>query len=265
MTLRITLLGTGGSAGVPMLGGPDGKGDWGSCDPTNPRNHRTRAAIAIQAPGGQRLLVDTTPDMRAQLLANAIPRVDAILYTHAHADHITGLDDVRILNRIANRVLQAHGTEATLSEISRRFAYAFKPHEQGRGFYRPALAPCPLTPGEARNIAGLNVQTFRQDHGAVESLGLRIGPFAYSTDVVRLDEAAFATLAGIDTWVLGCFTSGAAHPTHANLATALAWATRVGARRTILTHMGTDMDHAWLSQTLPPGVEPGHDGMVLEV
>ena len=109
--MRVTLLGCGGSAGVPMLGGPDGHGEWGRCDPAEPRNRRTRSSIVIESPTGQRLLVDTSPDMRTQLLDCAIPRIDAILWTHAHADHITGLDDVRILNRIADRPLDAYATE----------------------------------------------------------------------------------------------------------------------------------------------------------
>jgi len=266
--MRVTLLGTGGSAGVPMIGGADGKGDWGQCDPRNPRNRRSRASIVIEASDGQRLLVDTAPDLRTQLLDNAIPRIDAVLFTHAHADHITGIDDVRILNRIAGRPLEAIGTEACLAEIARRFAYAFRPWE-GRGFFRPALTPRPVPLGPVPpgpvTAAGLDLVLFRQDHGMMESLGLRAGAFAYSTDVVRLDDAAFAALRGVETWVVGCFTRGPPHPTHANLETALKWAARVGARRTVLTHMGTDMDHAWLEANLPPGVEPGHDGMVLDV
>src|SRR5205823_12321139 len=114
--MRVILLGTGGSAGVPMIGGPDGSGDWGACDPEEPRNRRTRASIVVESGEGTRLLVDTSPEMRAQLLACQVPQVDAILYTHAHADHITGLDDVRILNRIAGRPLDAFASRATLEE-----------------------------------------------------------------------------------------------------------------------------------------------------
>ena len=124
--MKVTLLGTGGSAGVPMIGGADGSGDWGDCDPMEPRNRRTRSSIVIESQN-QRLLVDTSPDMRSQLLDCRIPGVDAILFTHAHADHITGLDDVRILNRIANRPLPAFATAETLTELTRRFGYAFRP------------------------------------------------------------------------------------------------------------------------------------------
>jgi len=261
--MRVTLLGTGGSAGVPMVGGADGRGDWGKCDPNESRNRRSRASIVIEGEDGQRLLVDTSPDMRAQLLACGIPRVDAVLYTHPHADHITGIDDVRILNRIAGRPLEAFGTEKALEEIASRFRYAFRPWRPP-GFYRPVLEPRPISVADPVRMAGMDVRLFTQDHGMMESLGVRVGGFAYSTDVVRLDDSAFESLAGVDTWVVGCFTSGAPHPTHANLAVALDWAARVGARRTILTHMGTDMDWAWLCANLPAGVEPGYDGMVLE-
>lgn len=260
--MRVVLLGTGASAGVPMIGGADGGGDWGACDPAEPRNRRTRSSIAVTGEGGT-LLVDTGPDMRDQLLACRIPRVDAILFTHAHADHITGLDDVRILNRIAGRPLDAYGTARTLEELARRFDYAFRPWTPPN-FYRPVLVPHTIEPGDTVRAAGLAVQTFDQDHGLMHTLGLRIGSFGYSTDVVRLDDAAFAALAGVDTWVVGCFQRGPAHKTHAHLDLAIDWARRIAARRTVLTHMGTDMDWGWLRAHLPPGIEPGYDGLVLE-
>ena len=258
--IRVTLLGTGGSAGVPMIGGPDGYGDWGACDPAEPRNRRTRTSILVEHAGGA-LLVDTSPDMRTQLLSCGVRRVDAVLFTHAHADHITGLDDVRILNRIAGRPLEAFATAAALDELAQRFDYAFRPW-QPPGFYRPVLVPRPATPGETVNAAGMAVRLFDQDHYTTHSLGLRIGGFGYSTDAVELDDAAFAALAGVDTWVVGCFQR-APHRMHAWLDRALDWAARVGARRTVLTHMGTDLDWAWLQHHLPAGVEPGFDGQTL--
>ena len=193
--MRVILLGTGGSPGVPLIGGPDGRGDWGNCDPTEPRNRRTRASVVVEADDGARLLVDTGPDMRAQLLANAIGQVDAIIYTHAHADHITGIDDVRILNRNLGRPIEAFGLPATLEEIAARFAYAFRP-VSNPGFYRPALEPRVVASGEVVRIAGMEVQVFAQDHGWTTSLGFRTGGFAYSTDVVRLDDAGAAGVAG---------------------------------------------------------------------
>jgi phosphoribosyl 1,2-cyclic phosphate phosphodiesterase len=262
--MRVTLLGTGGSAGVPMIGGVDGSGDWGDCDPAEPRNRRTRSSIVVEAPNKQRLLVDTSPDMRSQLLDCRIPGVDAILYTHAHADHITGIDDVRILNRIANRPLPAFATAETLSEMTLRFGYAFRPWEPPH-FYRPVLEARPVQQGDMVETAGLSVRVFTQNHGRVETLGLRIGDFGYSTDVVALNDEAFGALEGLDTWVVGCFLHKGQHWTHADLNTVLGWVERLGPHRTVLTHMGTEMDWAWMQGNLPPGVEAGYDGMVLDI
>ena len=260
--MRVTLLGCGGSAGVPHIGGADGRGDWGACDPSEPRNRRTRSSIVIER-GGKRLLVDTSPDMRAQLLACGVPGVDAILFTHAHADHILGLDDVRLLNRVAKRPLEAVGTQRTLSDIEGRFDYAFRPWQQSY-FFRPVLVPRAVEPGQTVEIEGISLRLFDQDHGFMHTLGLRCGAFGYSTDAVALDDAAFAALEGVDTWVVGCFQR-TPHKTHAHVDLAVAWAERVGARRTVLTHMGHDLDWAWLRRRLPPGIEPGHDGQVLEI
>jgi phosphoribosyl 1,2-cyclic phosphate phosphodiesterase len=260
--MRVTVLGSGGSAGVPLIGGTDGHGNWGVCDPDEPRNRRSRASIVIDN-GAGRLLVDTSPDMRSQLLACGIAGVDAILFTHAHADHILGLDDVRILNRIAGRPLEAFATQATLAELEHRFDYAFQPW-QPPGFFRPVLEPRQVAPGATIRAGGHQVRVFDQDHGFSRTLGLRIGGFGYSTDAVSLDEAAFSALQGIDTWLVGCFQR-TPHRTHAWVDLVLDWVKRLRPRRTVLTHMGNDMDWAWLTGRLPPGVEPAHDGMVLEI
>lgn len=263
--MQVTLLGTGASAGVPMIGGPDGTGDWGVCDPSEPRNRRTRASIVVQGEaGGPRLLIDTGPELREQLLRCAVPRIDAILYTHAHADHITGVDDVRILNRICGHPMDAFATEATLAELTRRFPYAFRPWDPP-GFYRPVLVGRPVGPWDTVETAGLSIRLFAQDHGYSDTLGLRIGSFGYSTDVVSLDERALAVLDGIDTWVVDCFQRHVRHTTHAHLDVVLAWIARLKPRRTVLTHMGIDMDWAWLRANLPPGIEAGFDGMVLNL
>jgi phosphoribosyl 1,2-cyclic phosphate phosphodiesterase len=260
--MRVTLLGTGGSAGVPMIGGPDGMGDWGVCDPSEPRNRRTRASILIEGPEGV-LLVDTPPEMRVQFLACGVRRIDSIVYTHAHADHITGLDDVRILNRIVDRPIEAYAAGVTLDELEARFGYAFQPW-QPPGFFRPVLLRRQVRPGEAFMAAGLRVTTFDQDHGFSRSLGLRIGDFAYSTDVVDLPDTSLAMLADLDTWVVDCFQQ-TPHRTHAWLDVVLTWVTRLRPRRTVLTHMGPDMDWAWLCNNLPAGIEPGFDGQVIEL
>jgi phosphoribosyl 1,2-cyclic phosphate phosphodiesterase len=260
--VRVTLLGTGGSAGVPMIGGADGRGDWGACNPNEPRNRRSRSSILLQDRGAT-LLVDTSPDMRTQLLAAAVTRVDAILFTHPHADHVTGLDDVRMLNRLADAPLDAFATQDTLSELKRRFEYAFMPWEKPN-FFRPVLTPRVVSAGQTVTAGGIKVGLFEQDHGFITSLGLRVGGFGYSTDAVALDDTAFATLAGVEIWVVGCYQREP-HRTHAWVERALDWVARLRPRRAILTHMGPDLDGAWLRSTLPPGVEPGHDGMVLEL
>ena len=261
--LRVTLLGCGGSGGVPLLGGPDGRGDWGACDPAEPRNRRTRTSALVEDAGGHRLLIDAGPDLRQQLLGCGIATIDAVTFTHAHADHVLGIDELRIVNRLRGAALDAFGSYATLSLLGVRFDYAFRPPTPP-GFYRPALTPRAVAPGETVEMAGLPVQVVRQDHQVMETLGFRIGGFAYSTDVVLLPEESLAALEGLDTWVVGCFQRRP-HPVHANVDRVLEWVARLRPRRTVLTHMGTDMDHATLRALLPPGIEPGHDGMVLEV
>ncbi|HEY4040620.1 MAG TPA: MBL fold metallo-hydrolase [Rhodopila sp.] len=263
--MKVTLLGTGGSAGVPMIGGADGSGEWGDCDPSEPRNRRTRSSIVVETPDNQRLLVDTSPDLRTQLLDCRVAGVDAILFTHAHADHITGIDDVRILNRIANRPLAAFATAETLAEMTHRFDYAFRPRDRVE-FYRPVLEAKPIEPSDTfEAVAGLSVSVFAQNHGRVETLGLRVGNFAYSTDCVALDDTALAALEGLDTWVVDCFLRHDTHWTHANLSAVKSWVDRVKPRRTVLTHMGIEMDWAWMQANLPPGIEAGYDGMVLQI
>lgn len=259
--IRVRLLGTGPSQGVPGLGGADETGDWGACEPLNPRNRRTRTSALIEA-GPTRLLVDPGPDLRAQLLAARVARLDAVLVTHAHADHIMGLDELRAVNRHTGQALPLYATPGTLEELASRFAYAFLPAT--RGFYRPALEPRALMPGETLRLPGLQALALELDHHVMPTLGLRIGDFAYCTDLVRLPPATMAALAGIQGWVVGCF-GHEPHPVHAHVARVVEWARMLGARRTILTHMSNGLDEAALRASLPPGIEPGFDGMVLEM
>lgn len=261
--LRVTILGCGGSGGVPMIGGVGEGGEWGQCDPAEPRNRRTRTSALIEGPDGGRLLIDAGPDLRNQLLAVGAARLDAILFTHAHADHCLGIDDLRQVNRITGQALDAYGTRMTLQKLDDRFDYAFI-GPTPPFFYRPALEPKRVAYGDRFDVAGLPIEVFRQDHGVMDTLGLRIGRFAYSTDVVMLPEESMPALEGLDTWVVGCFQHGP-HKVHANLAQVLDWVARLKPRRTVLTHMGTSMDYRSLLRDLPPGIEPAHDGMVLEV
>jgi phosphoribosyl 1,2-cyclic phosphate phosphodiesterase len=261
--LRVTLLGCGGSGGVPQLGGPEERGHWGACDPAEPRNRRTRSAALVEDADGRRLLIDAGPDLRAQMLANGFGRLDAVAFTHTHADHVMGMDELRIVNRLIAGPLDAFGTYVTLSELRTRFDYAFRPPPP-QGFYRPSLAPRPVAPGEVAVMGGIPVRVFRQDHRVMDTLGLRIGGFAYSTDVVELPPESLEALRGLDTWVVGCFQRSP-HPVHAHVAKVLDWVAELRPRRTVLTHMGFDLDWAWMVANLPPGIEPGFDGMVLEV
>jgi phosphoribosyl 1,2-cyclic phosphate phosphodiesterase len=258
--MKITLLGTGGSAGLPQIGGADGRGDWGQTDPSEPRNRRSRASIVIHADNGTNILVDTGPDLRYQLTDCGIGRIDAVIYTHTHADHVAGLDDVRILNRILGAPMPAYAQHVVWDELKARFTYAFKPWNGGF-FGRPALEVNEITAGQPFNVLGTTILPIDQDHGYSRSLGLRIGDLAYCTDVVRFEDATLAALRGIQTLIVDCFTPAKDHPTHAGLATITAWAEELRPQRTILTHMGPAMDYRTLLNTLPPGIEPGYDGM----
>jgi phosphoribosyl 1,2-cyclic phosphate phosphodiesterase len=260
---KVTLLGCGASGGVPLLGGEDERGQWGACDPSEPRNRRTRSSVVVEDAVGHRLLIDAGPDLRAQMLACGIGRLDAVVFTHTHADHVMGIDELRIVNRIIGGPLDAFGSYVTLSELKTRFEYAFRPAPP-QGFFRPALVPRPVAPGEWATMGGMPVRVLRQDHLVTETLGFRVGRFAYSTDVVAMTEDTLAALDGLDTWVVGCLQR-APHLLHAGLDQVLGWVARLRPRRTVLTHMSQDMDWAWMRANLPPGIEPGHDGMVLEV
>jgi phosphoribosyl 1,2-cyclic phosphate phosphodiesterase len=217
--------------------------------------------VVFTTASGKNLLVDTGPDLRLQLVANRIGRVDAIVYTHAHADHVAGLDEIRILNRLLGAPMPAYAEEQVWAELRVRFDYAFRPWTGGQSFFRPVLDIHVINPPQIVDIVGLKVAFLAQDHGYISSLGLRVGGIAYCTDVRRLDEAALAALAGIEVFVVDCFTRHDAHPTHANLAQVLEWVARLRPRRTILTHLGPSMDWAWGLRNLPEGVELGYDGM----
>lgn len=268
--LEVTILGSGSSGGVPRIGGPDGGGDWGACDPNDPKNRRRRCSVLVRRhaqTGETAVLVDTAPDMREQLIDARVSHLDAVLITHDHADQLHGIDDLRALVLAMRKRIDLHADQLTFKTITRRFGYIFERPEGSD--YPPILNAIEIgEPFAEFEIAGaggpLPVLPFEQEHGRIRSLGFRFGGFAYSSDVNGLDEAAFAALEGVDTWVVDALRY-THHPTHANVETALAWIARVKPRRAVLTNLHLDLDYETLKAQLPPGVEPAYDGMVLTV
>jgi phosphoribosyl 1,2-cyclic phosphate phosphodiesterase len=254
--MRVRILGCGASGGVPRIGG-----DWGACDPAEPKNRRRRVSILVEA-GDTTILVDTSPDLREQLLDAGTRRIDAVIITHSHADHLHGLDDLRALNRLMRRPIPLYADPATMREIARRFDYVIQPAATPDSFYKPMVVPHEMT--GAFEIAGIPIAPYDQDHGFGRTTGLRIGDIGYSTDVVEMDEAGFRTLAGVDVWIVDCLRY-VPHPTHSHLAKTLGWIERVKPRRAVLTHMDVQLDYATLRRELPQGVEPGYDGLTLDV
>lgn len=261
--MKITVLGCGGSAGVPMVGGADGHGIWGACNPKEPRNTRTRSSILLRLKNGAGVLVDTGPDLRAQLLVNGIKDFESIIFTHAHADHISGLDEVRAINRVIQKPLHAYGAAETLEDIQRRFDYVFKPWTPPN-FFRAVVEAHPVKMRQPVTISGTEFTLFDQVHGRVGSTGVRCGDFVYSTDVMEFPEDSVEVLRGVDTWMVDCFQRQP-HSAHAWLERVLEWQQAINPRRMILTHMGPDMDWQWMQDHLPAGIEPAWDGAVFEV
>jgi phosphoribosyl 1,2-cyclic phosphate phosphodiesterase len=255
--MRVTILGCGGSGGVPLIGG-----NWGDCDPANPRNRRLRASILVRQ-GDTTVVVDTTPDLRQQLLNAEVTRLDAVLYTHGHADHLHGIDDLRQLKYLMGGMIPIHADAGTLTEIRQRFAYVIEENAGESGLYKPLAQPHVI---DGRfSIGALEVVPFRQDHGfSAVTLGFRFGPVAYSTDLVALPEAAFETLDGVELWIVDCLREKP-HPTHTHLQRTLGWIERVRPRQALLTHMNATLDYDRLLAKCPPGVAPAYDGLVIEV
>ena len=250
------MLGSGTSSGVPRIGN-----NWGACDPAEPKNRRRRVSILVEH-DDVRLLVDTGPDFREQMLSANIDRVDAILFTHDHADHTHGIDDVRQLFHVMGRPVDCYAHPATWAKLQRRFDYVF----EGRGGYPPTCLAHAMP--ERLDFGSLSVTWFPQIHGDIKTAGFRFDAgshsAAYSTDVSDLPPEADAALEGLDLWIVDALRRHP-HPTHSHLERTLGWIERHRPSRAVLTHMDQSMDYATLRAELPAGVEPGYDMLVVEL
>ncbi len=252
--MEFTILGCGSSGGVPRA-----DGDWGACDPAEPRNRRRRCSLLVRH-GETTVLVDTSPDFREQCIDAKVKRIDAVLFTHDHADQAHGIDDVRAFFLRQRARIPAHMDAATFSSLGNRFSYIFEPHGGYPAILEPHVIPDHGTPWR---VGPIPVTTFDQDHGEIRSVGYRFGDVAYSPDVQDLDDAAFAALDGLDVWIVDALR-WTPHPTHAHVARTLEWIERVRPRRAILTNMHIDIDYNDIRGKLPANVEPAFDGMRFE-
>ncbi len=253
---RVTFLGTGTSHGVPMIGCT-----CAVCRSSDPRDRRLRPSIYLDVEGGPAILVDTATDLRQQALTHDVTRVDALLFTHSHADHVMGLDEVRRFNVLMNAALPVYADAATAEELRRVFAYAFAPPKQAGGGV-PQLALTEIDgPFDA---AGLRVVPVPILHGQRPILGFRFGRFAYLTDCSGIPAASYELLHGLDVLVLDALRHRP-HPTHFSVAEATAVAMKIGAGQTYFTHICHDLPHAETSANLPTGMALAHDGLVLDV
>lgn len=258
--LRFTILGCGSSGGVPRLGG-----HWGDCDPDNPKNTRRRCSLLIEREdegGITRILVDSSPDLRAQLLDAGVGALDAVVYTHSHADHVHGIDDLRMIVFNMRQRLPVWADGDTQNALYARFGYAFTQPEDSP--YPPILDMHTIDgPFEITGAGGaVSLQPFEVNHGSIEALGFRVDGFAYLPDVAAIPEDVWPVLEGLDCWVLDALRR-TPHPTHAHLARALDWMARAAPRRGILTNMHIDMDYQTLIEELPEHIAPAYDGMTI--
>lgn len=259
MTVRLTLLGTGTSFGVPQVGC-----DCEVCRSTDPRDQRMRTAAIVET-AGRTLLIDTPPELRLQLVRAGVRRLDAVLYTHEHADHTAGIDDLRIFSVKQRAAVPLYGPVETLERLRRGYAYIFDDTVQPfEGTSKPSLQLVPLEPGTVTTVAGVPVLAIPFRHGHLRVFGYRIGNVAYLTDVKEVPEAARAQLRGVSVLVLNALWKRE-HPTHLSIPEAVAVAQSIGAERTFLTHLSHETGHAALKAELPAGIEPAFDGLSVEV
>ena len=261
MTLTFTILGCGSSGGVPRPGL-----GWGVCDPKNPKNRRRRTALLVErfnrSGGATRVLVDTSPDLREQLLAAEVSWLDGVLYTHAHADHVHGIDDLRALVLHKRRRVDVYVDAVTSELLHARFGYCFSTPPGSE--YPPILNEHRLAAGRAVTIDGeggpIATLPYLQAHGEISTLGFRFGSLAYSCDLSNLPAESATALSGLDVWILDALRYKP-HPSHLSLSEALDWVARLKPARAILTNLHADLDYDVLRRELPPNVEPAFDGM----
>ncbi|WP_454684920.1 MBL fold metallo-hydrolase [Ancylobacter moscoviensis] len=262
MALTFTILGCGSSGGVPRVGQ-----GWGACDPKEPRNRRRRCSMLVERfepDAGQptRVLIDTSPDLREQLLDAEVDRLDGVLFTHEHADHTHGIDDLRPLTIMHRKRIPVHVDAETSAILHQRFGYCFETPPGSD--YPPILAEHRFRAGDTIAVDGpagvIEATAFRQYHGAITSYGFRIGGLAYSSDLHDLPDDSLRYLADLDLWIVDALRI-APHPTHFSLSEALAWIERLKPRRAVLTNLHTDLDYRTLAHELPEGVTPAYDGM----
>ena len=263
--MRFTILGCGSSPGVPRI-----TGDWGACDPFNPKNRRRRASLLIERisnDGGKTtVVIDTVPDFRDQMITSSVKSLDGVVYTHAHADHIHGIDDLRGFWLEQKRLMDVFADAYTLQRLRDGFGYIFdKPTDS---FYPPIVLAHEITHGETFELSGnggaIRFDPLTQIHGSILSLGFRIGNFAYCSDVSDFPEQTLASMQGLDVLVIDALQYRP-HPSHLSLDEALNWIDRLKPTRSILTHMHTPLDYETVAAAMPAGVEPGFDGLCVEI
>ena len=260
--MRFTILGCGSSGGVPRLGGL-----WGACDPDNPKNIRKRCSLLVSRHRGDdvtRVLIDTSPDMRQQLLDAGVGALDGVVYTHSHADHVHGIDDLRMVVFNMRARLQVYADGDTTNDLLGRFGYAFV---QPKGSaYPPILDLNPIEGDITIDGAGgpITLTPFQVQHGRIEALGFRIGDVAYLPDVSDIPDDVWPQLDGLDTWIVDALRREP-HPTHAHLEKTLEWIAKVAPRRAILTNMHNDLDYATVAAETADHIDPAYDGMTFDV
>ena len=262
MTRKLTILGSGSSGGVPRIGN-----DWGKCDPANPRNRRRRcSALLTQAgPAGEtRVLLDTSPDLREQMLSSGIGDIDAVLYTHEHADHTHGIDDLRAFFLMKRKRVEIWADDATGRMLTTRFAYCF--YSAPGSDYPPIINLNAMEAGAPVTVDGaggtITAMPFQVHHGTIDALGFRVGDMAYTPDIDGVPDDSLRHLEGLDLWVVDALRR-TPHPSHWCLPQTLDWIARLKPKRAVITNLHVDMDFATLVKELPAGVQPAYDGLDL--